>query len=143
MGESTGVGGRVATGRLTDRAVRTAMWRLLPFLGLCYLLNYVDRVNVGFAALTMNPDLGLSAAAYGLGAGLFFIGIALINSFGNLSGFVGPYLTGWLSDLTGSFRAGMSMVAGFMTLAAVTVVVLGRWAAPASPADSHPPERRR
>jgi D-galactonate transporter len=50
------------------------MWRLLPFLGLCYLLNYLDRVNVGFAALTMNADLGLSAAAYGLGAGLFFIG---------------------------------------------------------------------
>ncbi|GAA0900091.1 MFS transporter [Pseudonocardia zijingensis] len=55
-------------------AVRRAMWRLLPFLGLCYLLNYLDRVNVGFAALTMNADLGLSAAAYGLGAGLFFIG---------------------------------------------------------------------
>ncbi len=50
------------------------MWRLLPLLGLCYLLNYVDRVNVGFAATTMNPDLGLTATAYGLGAGLFFIG---------------------------------------------------------------------
>lgn len=59
---------------LVDGAVRRAMWRLLPFLGLCYLLNYVDRVNVGFAALTMNPDLGLTAAAYGLGAGLFFVG---------------------------------------------------------------------
>ncbi len=55
-------------------AVKRAMWRLLPFLGLCYLLNYIDRVNVGFAALRMNPDLGLSAAAYGLGAGLFFVG---------------------------------------------------------------------
>src|SRR3954452_22475319 len=55
-------------------AVRKAMWRLLPFLGFCYLLNYVDRTNVGFAALTMNADLGLSSAAYGLGAGLFFIG---------------------------------------------------------------------
>ena len=55
-------------------AVRKAMWRLLPFLGLCYLLNYVDRVNVGFASVTMRPDLGLSATAYGLGAGLFFIG---------------------------------------------------------------------
>lgn len=55
-------------------AVRRAMWRLLPFLGFCYLLNYVDRVNVGFAALRMNPDLGLSAASYGLGAGLFFVG---------------------------------------------------------------------
>jgi MFS transporter, ACS family, tartrate transporter len=59
---------------LVQGAVRRAMWRLLPFLGLCYLLNYLDRVNVGFAALTMNADLGLSAAAYGLGAGLFFIG---------------------------------------------------------------------
>jgi ACS family tartrate transporter-like MFS transporter len=59
---------------LVGTAVRRAMWRLLPFLGLCYLLNYVDRVNVGFAALRMNPDLGLSAAAYGLGAGLFFVG---------------------------------------------------------------------
>lgn len=63
-----------ATDRVVEGAVRKAMWRLLPLLGLCYLLNYVDRVNVGFAALTMNPDLGLSAAAYGLGAGLFFIG---------------------------------------------------------------------
>ena len=63
-----------ATDRVVEGAVRKAMWRLLPLLGLCYLLNYVDRVNVGFAALTMNSDLGLSAAAYGLGAGLFFIG---------------------------------------------------------------------
>ncbi len=65
-----------ATGQdqLVQGAVRRAMWRLLPFLGLCYLLNYIDRTNVGFAALTMNADLGLSAAAYGLGAGLFFIG---------------------------------------------------------------------
>ncbi|WP_433559122.1 MFS transporter [Pseudonocardia xinjiangensis] len=62
------------TDPVVESAVRKAMWRLLPFLGLCYLLNYVDRVNVGFAALTMNRDLGLSAAAYGLGAGLFFVG---------------------------------------------------------------------
>jgi D-galactonate transporter len=60
--------------QLVQGAVRRAMWRLLPFLGLCYLLNYIDRTNVGFAALTMNADLGLSNAAYGLGAGLFFIG---------------------------------------------------------------------
>jgi D-galactonate transporter len=72
MADVAGVTGQ--QDRLVDGAVRRAMWRLLPFLGLCYLLNYVDRVNVGFAALTMNPDLGLSAAAYGFGAGLFFIG---------------------------------------------------------------------
>ncbi|GAA1193401.1 MFS transporter [Pseudonocardia alaniniphila] len=64
----------VTTDRAVETAVRTAMWRLLPLLGLCYLLNYVDRVNVGFAALTMNTDLGLSSAAYGFGAGLFFVG---------------------------------------------------------------------
>ena len=54
--------------------VRRAARRLLPLLVLLYLVNYLDRVNVGFAALTMNADLGLSSAAYGLGAGLFFIG---------------------------------------------------------------------
>ncbi len=58
----------------TSQAVRKAMIRLVPFLGLLYLLNYLDRVNVGFAALTMNADLGISSAAYGLGAGLFFVG---------------------------------------------------------------------
>ncbi|MGA9310285.1 MAG: MFS transporter [Pseudonocardiaceae bacterium] len=54
--------------------IRKVTIRLVPFLGLLYLINYLDRVNLGFAALTMNGDLGLSAAAYGLGAGLFFIG---------------------------------------------------------------------
>jgi MFS family permease len=53
-------------------------------------------------------------------------GIAMIHSFGNLSGFVGPYLTGWLSDVTGSFRPGMWVVAGFMTLSAVIVIGLAR-----------------
>ncbi|HEY8949643.1 MAG TPA: MFS transporter [Rhizomicrobium sp.] len=49
-------------------------WRLIPFMGLLYVANFLDRVNVGFAALTMNADIGLSAEAYGLGAGMFFIG---------------------------------------------------------------------
>jgi sugar phosphate permease len=48
--------------------------RLLPFLFLCYILAYIDRVNVGFAKLQMQADLGLSDSAYGFGAGLFFIG---------------------------------------------------------------------
>ncbi|MFE2754328.1 MFS transporter [Actinosynnema sp. NPDC059335] len=66
------------------RAVRAATVRLVPFLGLLYLLNYLDRVNVGFAALTMNADLGISAAAYGLGAGLFFIGYFLFEVPSNI-----------------------------------------------------------
>lgn len=48
--------------------------RLIPFLSLCYLFSYLDRVNLGFAALAMNHDLGLSATAFAVGAGMFFIG---------------------------------------------------------------------
>jgi len=48
-------------------------WRLIPFMGLLYVANFLDRVNVSFAALTMNRDIGLDAEAYGLGAGMFFI----------------------------------------------------------------------
>jgi MFS transporter, ACS family, tartrate transporter len=51
-----------------------AAWRLIPFMGLLYVVNFLDRVNVGFAALTMNRDIGLSAQAYGWGAGMFFVG---------------------------------------------------------------------
>jgi ACS family tartrate transporter-like MFS transporter len=47
--------------------------RLVPFLVVCYFVAYLDRVNVGFAALQMNKDLGLSASAFGFGAGIFFI----------------------------------------------------------------------
>lgn len=47
--------------------------RLVPFLMLCYFIAYLDRVNVGFAALQMNAALGLSASTFGLGAGIFFI----------------------------------------------------------------------
>ncbi|WP_096358633.1 MFS transporter [Variibacter gotjawalensis] len=49
------------------------MWRVVPFLILCYFVAYLDRVNVGFAKLQMNEALGLSETAYALGAGLFFI----------------------------------------------------------------------
>ena len=53
---------------------RKVMWRLMPFLFLCYVLAYVDRVNVGFAKLQMQQDLRMSDSVYGLGAGIFFIG---------------------------------------------------------------------
>ncbi len=49
-------------------------WRLVPFLFVCYILAYLDRVNVGFAKLQMQQDLGFSDTVYGLGAGMFFIG---------------------------------------------------------------------
>jgi ACS family tartrate transporter-like MFS transporter len=56
-----------------ERAViRKVAWRLLPFLTFVYLVAYLDRVNVGFAALTMNHDLGLTATQFGIGAGIIF-----------------------------------------------------------------------
>ena len=77
----------VATGDLTatdssaeERAViAKAMWRLLPFLCFIYFIAYLDRVNVSFAALTMNGDLGISDSAYGLGAGIFFVAYFLFE----------------------------------------------------------------
>ncbi|MGF6411611.1 MFS transporter [Paraburkholderia sp. MM5482-R1] len=60
------------------------MWRLLPFLFLCYLCAYLDRINVAFAKLQMLKDLGLSDAVYGLGASVFFVGYLLFEVPSNL-----------------------------------------------------------
>ncbi len=63
-----------------ERAVfAKATWRLMPFMGLLYVVAYLDRVNVGTAALTMNKDLGLTPEVYGFGAGIFFIGYFLFE----------------------------------------------------------------
>jgi len=59
-------------------------WRLVPYLLLLYVIAWFDRVNIGFAALQMNADLGFSAAVYGLGAGIFFAGYALFEVPSNL-----------------------------------------------------------
>jgi MFS transporter, ACS family, tartrate transporter len=67
-----------------DRASRKAAWRLIPFLILCYLIAFLDRVNVGFAALTMNKELGLTAEMFGFGAGIFFFGYFLFEVPSNL-----------------------------------------------------------
>ena len=59
-----------------DRVFAKCAWRLIPLMALVLLVNYIDRLNVGFAALSMNKDLGFSPAAYGLGAGMFFLSYA-------------------------------------------------------------------
>jgi ACS family tartrate transporter-like MFS transporter len=61
-----------------------AAWRLIPFLMLLYVVSFLDRVNVGFAALTMNADLNFSAELYGFGAGMFFWGYFLFEVPSNL-----------------------------------------------------------
>ncbi len=73
----------------TDQAAKSAIAkaarRLLPFLCLCYAVNFLDRVNVGFAALSMNADLGFSPSVFGTGAGIFFVGYLLFEVPSNLA----------------------------------------------------------
>ncbi len=66
-----------------DIIAKTAR-RILPILMICYFAAFLDRVNIGFAALTMNKDLGFSASAFGFGAGIFFLGYVLCELPSNL-----------------------------------------------------------
>ncbi len=59
---------------MESEVYRKVSWHIIPFLFLCYVFAYVDRVNVGFAKLQMQQDLGISDAVYGTAAGIFFIG---------------------------------------------------------------------
>lgn len=67
-----------------DRVYGRVSWRLLPFIFFCFFAAYLDRVNVGFAKLQMQDELGLSAYVYGLGAGIFFIGYSIFEVPSNL-----------------------------------------------------------
>ncbi|WP_321794685.1 MFS transporter [Caballeronia sp. J97] len=67
-----------------DATYRQVAWRFMPLLFICYLVAYLDRVNVGFAKLQMLDDLHFSDAVYGLGAGLFFIGYFIFEVPSNL-----------------------------------------------------------
>ena len=69
---------------LETQTIRTVFIRLMPLLMACYLLAYLDRINIGFAAVTMNHDLHLDAYYYGLGAGLFFWGYFFFEVPSNL-----------------------------------------------------------
>jgi D-galactonate transporter len=67
-----------------DAVYAKVSWRLVPFLFLCYVAAYLDRVNVGFAKLQMQADLQFSDTVYGIGAGIFFIGYFLFEVPSNL-----------------------------------------------------------
>jgi ACS family tartrate transporter-like MFS transporter len=67
-----------------DRVFAKCAWRLLPVILVAYVVNFLDRTNIGFAALTMNPDLGFSPSVYGFGAGAFFISYSLFQVPANL-----------------------------------------------------------
>lgn len=67
------------------QTMRKVAWRIVPFLILCYFIAYVDRVNIGFAALTMNAHIGLSQTAFGIGGSLFFIAYVLFEVPSNIA----------------------------------------------------------
>jgi ACS family tartrate transporter-like MFS transporter len=69
----------------SDKILARAAWRLIPFMSLIYVVSFLDRVNISFAALTMNRDLGFSPEAYGFGAGIFFWGYFLFEVPSNLA----------------------------------------------------------
>ena len=62
------------TSSLEQITLKKITWRIVPYVILVYFIGFFDRINIGFAALTMNQDLGFSDAVFGLGAGLFFLG---------------------------------------------------------------------
>jgi MFS transporter, ACS family, tartrate transporter len=87
-------------------------WRLLPFMMLLYVTNYLDRVNVGFAALTMNRDLGFSPSVYGFAAGIFFISYAMFQIPANV-----------MLEKIGARRMVFAIIAAWGALSAATAFV--------------------
>jgi hypothetical protein len=94
--------------------IRTISWLLIPFLVLAYFFSYLDRVNLGFAALTMNADLKFSPLVFAWGAGIFFIGYFIFEVPSNLalekfgaSRWIARIMVTW-----GIISAAMAMVSG-------------------------------
>jgi ACS family tartrate transporter-like MFS transporter len=97
-----------------DRVFVKCAWRLIPLMGLLYLVNFLDRLNVGFAALTMNKDLGFSPSVFGTGAGALFAGYLIfqvplsvtMERFGARRGIF------WIMAVWGLISAGCAFVQG-------------------------------
>jgi MFS transporter, ACS family, tartrate transporter len=101
-----------------DRVFNKIAWRLMPLLIAAYVLNYLDRNNLGFAALQMNEDLGLTATQFGRAAGILFLGYCFFEVPSNIALYrVGPRI--WLSRIMitwGLISAGTIFVGGALSL---------------------------
>ncbi len=73
------------TAALEEKALNKIAWRVVPILIVAYIVNFLDRTNVGFAALTMNPDVGLTSSEFGYGAGILFLGYSLFEVPSNVA----------------------------------------------------------
>jgi ACS family tartrate transporter-like MFS transporter len=79
-----GTGCTVAYDSIETKTIRKLRIRILPFVFLLYVIAYLDRINIGFAALTMNKELAITSTQYGLLSGIFFLGYALFEIPSNL-----------------------------------------------------------
>src|SRR3569832_739172 len=84
MSQSTTYAGS-AKSDIETSTIRAISWRLIPFLVLAYFFSYLDRVNLGFAALTMNAELKFTPLIFAWGAGIFFIGYFIFEVPSNLA----------------------------------------------------------
>lgn len=80
----TTAAGAIPDSTIEMRTMRRVAWRLVPFLIVCYFVAYLDRVNIGFAKITMDKDLGISETIYGQAAGVFFLAYFIFEVPSNL-----------------------------------------------------------
>lgn len=88
LGNAEALQGAAVDSRLTaveNAAFGKIAWRIVPLLTIAYIVNFIDRTNVAFAALTMNQDVGLTAAQFGYGAGMLFLGYCLFEVPSNVA----------------------------------------------------------
>ncbi len=112
------------TGDIETRVVTKAFWRILPLLLVAYLASYLNRVNIGFASGMMH-DLGLTATAFGFGAGLFFIGYFVFEIPSNLA-VVRFGARRWLARIMftwGLFSMAMALASGVTSFMALRFMV--------------------
>jgi ACS family tartrate transporter-like MFS transporter len=110
---------------LGKRTLKKVIWRLIPFIFLCYIVAYIDRVNTSFAAKVMQLDLNLTKVEYGRGAGLFFLGYFLFEIPSNMIlRRVGARI--WIARIMivwGLVSMGMIFVKGVWSFYAVRVIL--------------------
>ena len=82
--DSAYAAGPTASVQISAVTLRKVTWRLIPFLFILYVIAWLDRVNVGFAGLQMNADLGFSSTVFGFGSGIFFLGYCLFEIPSNI-----------------------------------------------------------
>jgi ACS family tartrate transporter-like MFS transporter len=126
-GHTEAIAGRPTSGAesIGNRIIRKVQIRLIPFLFLLYVVAMIDRVNIGFAGLTMNKDLGLSSQQFSIAAGIFFIGYFLFEVPSNLilhkigaRVWIGRILLSWglVASLTGLVESAHQLYAARVVL---------------------------